>query len=134
MILGRLIRATSAEAYSIIRVNWVTKIFVGGDIFSFLVQALGAGMLSGAKTQSSKKRGETVILAGLIFQIIIFGFFILVALVFHNRLRARPTDKSTAPGLPWERLMFMLYGVSVLITTRNLFRVIEYAMGGKFFC
>ncbi|KAH8760253.1 putative RTA1 domain protein [Hyaloscypha finlandica] len=129
MILGRLIRATSAESYSIIRVNWVTKIFVGGDIFSFLVQALGAGMLSGAKTQSSKKRGETVILAGLIFQIIIFGFFILVALVFHNRLRARPTDKSTAPGLPWERLMFMLYGVSVLITTRNLFRVIEYAMG-----
>jgi uncharacterized membrane protein len=72
MILGRWIRATSAESYSIIRVNWVTKIFVGGDIFSFLVQALGAGMLSGAKTQNSKKRGETVILAGLIFQIIIF--------------------------------------------------------------
>jgi hypothetical protein len=134
MILGRLIRATSAESYSIIRVNWVTKIFVGGDIFSFLVQALGAGMLSGAKTQNSKKRGETVILAGLIFQIVIFCFFILVALVFHNRLRTRPTEKSTASGLPWERLMFMLYGVSVLITTRNVFRVIEYAMGGKFFC
>lgn len=134
MLLGRLIRATAAESYSIIRVNWVTKIFVGGDISCFLVQALGAGMLSGANSQSSKKRGETVILAGLIFQIIIFCLFVLVALIYHKRLRAQPTNKSINSEVPWERLIFMLYGVSVLITVRNLFRVIEYAMGGKFFC
>jgi hypothetical protein len=131
MILSRLIRATGAENFSILRVSWVTKIFVGGDVFCFLVQALGAGILSGADSLDKKKRGETIILAGLVFQIIIFAIFLLVALIFHTRLRARPTSKSLATGLPWERLVFTLYGVSVLITIRNLFRVIEYAMGGK---
>ena len=32
MILGRLVRRTDSVEYSIIRVNWLTKIFVGGDI------------------------------------------------------------------------------------------------------
>jgi hypothetical protein len=31
----------------------------------------------------------------------------------------------------WERYLFYLYGVSIIITFRNLFRVIEYALGGK---
>ncbi|CZR58893.1 related to RTA1 domain protein [Phialocephala subalpina] len=129
MLLGRLIHATAAEAYCIIRVSWITKIFVGSDILCFLVQALGAGMLAGANSVASKNRGKDVILAGLILQIVIFWFFLLVALVFHRRLRARPTGKSLDGGFSWEHFMFMLYCASVLITVRNIFRVIEYAMG-----
>jgi hypothetical protein len=131
MILSRLIRATAAETYSIVRVGWVTKIFVGGDIACFLIQALGAGMLSGADTLDDKKRGENVILAGLVVQILIFGFFLLVALIYHRRLRTQPTEKSLNANLNWGRFMVMLYGVSVLITLRNIFRAIEYAMGGE---
>jgi hypothetical protein len=37
MILGRLIRRTDSAEYSLIRVNWLTKIFVGGDIFCLYV-------------------------------------------------------------------------------------------------
>ncbi|PVH71332.1 hypothetical protein DL98DRAFT_503731 [Cadophora sp. DSE1049] len=58
MILGRLIRATGAESYAIIRVTRITKIFVGGDILCFLVQAMGAGMLSGADSKKGKDRGQ----------------------------------------------------------------------------
>ena len=131
MILGRLIRATGAEAYSIIRVNWITKVFVGGDILCFLVQALGAGVLSGADTAKAKKRGENIILAGLIFQILIFLLFVLSAMVYHRRLRRRPTGKNIDAAFPWEVFLFMLYAVSTIITLRNIFRVIEYAMGGE---
>jgi hypothetical protein len=41
MILGRLIRLLDAEAHSMIRTTRLTKIFVGGDILSFLVQSGG---------------------------------------------------------------------------------------------
>ncbi|EPE31097.1 hypothetical protein GLAREA_04064 [Glarea lozoyensis ATCC 20868] len=128
MILGRLIRATGAESYALIRVNWITKIFVGGDILCFAIQAGGGGILAGADTKSSKDLGQNIILAGLVLQIVIFVGFVVVAVVYHMRLRARPTGKGPAV-MSWERLLIMLYVVSVLITMRNLFRCIEYGLG-----
>lgn len=70
-----------------------------------------------------------MVLGGLILQIGIFGFFIVVAALFHRRLRQRPTAESKSPGLPWERYMTFLYVASVGITVRNLCRVVEYGMG-----
>lgn len=42
MVLGRLMRFTESESLSPIRVNWLTKIFVCGDVFSFFVQSGGS--------------------------------------------------------------------------------------------
>ncbi|KAJ4288584.1 hypothetical protein N0V90_011821 [Kalmusia sp. IMI 367209] len=77
MILGRLILRTNSASYSIVRATWVTKIFVAGDIICFFVQSGGAGMLTQAKDQDGIKRGENIILAGLVLQILIFGFFVV---------------------------------------------------------
>ena len=132
MILSRIIRSTGCEQYSIIRVNWLTKVFVGGDVLCFLVQAAGGGILSNAKTASARKLGEGVILGGLILQIIIFAFFLVVAIVFHTRLNGQ-RGKVSEPSIDFALFMKMLYTVSTLITVRNLFRVIEYAMGSKSF-
>jgi len=41
MILGRLIIFTDGESMAPIRARWLTKIFVGGDLVSFLTQAGG---------------------------------------------------------------------------------------------
>ena len=41
MQLGRIIQLTEGEPYSIVRQSWLTKIFVGGDILSFLMQSGG---------------------------------------------------------------------------------------------
>ncbi|KAH9208139.1 RTA-like protein [Leptodontidium sp. 2 PMI_412] len=129
MILSRLIRAVGGESYSVVRVRWVTKIFVGGDVLCFLVQAGGGAVLSGADTASAVSMGQSLILAGLLIQMVVFGFFLVIAVVFHKRIRARPTGQSLNSDLNLERFMVMLYSVSLLITFRNLFRVIEYAMG-----
>lgn len=43
MQLGRLIILLEAEHHSIVRRSWMTKIFVTGDILSFVVQGLGRG-------------------------------------------------------------------------------------------
>jgi hypothetical protein len=42
MMLGRIVRLLDAEVHSIIRSTWVTKIFVLGDILSFVIQGIGA--------------------------------------------------------------------------------------------
>lgn len=41
MELGRIIRLLNAEKSSVIKLNWLTKTFVMGDVLSFLMQASG---------------------------------------------------------------------------------------------
>lgn len=41
MTLGRIIFMLDAEKCSLIRLRWLTKIFVAGDVLSFLMQASG---------------------------------------------------------------------------------------------
>jgi len=41
-ILGRIILLVDGERYSLVCQNWLTKLFVSGDIFSFLLQGTGA--------------------------------------------------------------------------------------------
>lgn len=41
MTLGRIIEMLDAERSSMIKLKWLTKIFVAGDVLSFLMQASG---------------------------------------------------------------------------------------------
>lgn len=84
-------------------------------------------MLAQAKTQQKFNLANDTILGGLILQIIFFVGFMVAAVIFNRRLRNKETVEAAA--LPWERLMLMLYVSSLLITVRNFYRVIEYAMG-----
>lgn len=86
-------------------------------------------MLAVSKSQSEVKRGENIILGGLGIQILFFGFFIVVTLVFHLRIRKRPTPRSKSLAVPWARLIWVLYGTSFLILVRSLYRVAEYVLG-----
>ncbi|KAH6896528.1 RTA1 like protein-domain-containing protein [Thelonectria olida] len=126
MVLGRLIRSLGAERHSIVPIRWLTKIFVCGDVVSFLVQGTGGGIMT---TADSTKTGEYIILGGLFVQIIIFALFGITAAIFHSRMRQWPTGPSLETSASWEAMMVMLYTVSVLIMVRSIFRVIEYAMG-----
>jgi len=46
MELGRIIYLVKGQKFALIRVNWMTKIFVAGDVLSFLMQASGMSLLS----------------------------------------------------------------------------------------
>jgi hypothetical protein len=41
MELGRLVTLVDGEDYTLIRKKWLTKVFVCGDILSFMVQSAG---------------------------------------------------------------------------------------------
>lgn len=48
-----------------IRRTWLTKIFVAGDVFSFLLQSGGGGMLASG-SNSSINTGKLLVVAGLV--------------------------------------------------------------------
>ncbi|KAM0437896.1 hypothetical protein ACHAPT_002261 [Fusarium lateritium] len=128
MILGRLIRSLRAEHLSLIRVKWVTRIFVTGDVVAFSLQAGGGGIQAGG-TLDLYKIGEKIIIAGLLCQICIFGFFIATAMLFHYRLTLEPTPVVESGDIPWLRYLWTLYVTSLIILIRSVFRVVEYLQG-----
>jgi len=137
MILGRLIRLVEAEKYSLVRIKWLTGVFVTGDVFSFLLQATGGAIMSG-HSESSLHLGEMVVIGGLFMQILFFGFFVITSVVFHYRILRNPTPRSEILsgaatgkkwGARWETLLMMLYITSTFILVRSVFRAIEYIMG-----
>jgi hypothetical protein len=128
MILGRLIRALNAERLSIIPVQWMTRVFVIGDVVSFLMQAGGGGIQS-AGTLELYDIGEKIIIVGLFVQIVIFGFFLVTTVTFHQRQARIGTMKVTV--IPWVRHLIVLYVVSALIMVRSIFRVVEYLQGNQ---
>ncbi|OAR01179.1 hypothetical protein LLEC1_03860 [Akanthomyces lecanii] len=128
MTLGRVIRAIDGEESSIIRSKWITAIFVTGDIVSFMIQGGGAGLLVKADSASSQSTGQNIIIAELIFQILIFGIFCVVAFSFHSRF-TRNGLVNCYLDIPWNSVLVMLYATSGLVMLRNIFRVVEYAMG-----
>ncbi|OAA75984.1 RTA1 like protein [Akanthomyces lecanii RCEF 1005] len=128
MTLGRVIRAVDGDQFSMIRSKWITAIFVTGDIVSFMIQGGGAGILVKADSASSQNTGQNIIVSGLIFQILIFGIFCVVSLSFHLRF-ARKGLVNCYLDIPWSSVLVMLYATSGLVMLRNIFRVVEYAMG-----
>ncbi|KAM5356611.1 hypothetical protein ACJ41O_003257 [Fusarium nematophilum] len=129
MVLGRLINLLDAGDLSIIRTKWLTKVFVTGDVLSFLAQSGGGAMLAKAKNKDDVRKGENIIIGGLGIQILFFGFFMIVTLIFHLRIRRQPTQRSYEVATPWRALLYVLYATSFLILVRSVFRVAEYVLG-----
>lgn len=127
MILGRLITCLPAgPTRSFIRPSWLTKVFVLGDVLSFLVQSSGGGLIA-SKRQA--ELGQTVIVSGLVLQIVTFGIFLAAAVAFHIRYSRLLSYARPEAGLPWRKVLLMLYTVSALIMVRSVFRVAEYIQG-----
>lgn len=126
MFLGRIMLSLNAEHLSSMRPKWLTPIFVINDIICFLTQIAGAGVqVTGDAHVMSI--GTKATLAGLIFSLIVFCFFVLIAAVFHRRLSQHPTSKVIRnPKLAWKRYMWALYMACFAVMLRNLIRTIQF--------
>lgn len=126
MILGRIIRLVEGEHLSIIRPQIVTKVFVTGDVLSFMVQGNASGLLV---HDNLRTIAEALIILGLAIQLVSFSLFAWCAVIFHMRFRRSPTARSHHVDPRWVRTLWMLYAISVLIVIRSIFRIIEFAFG-----
>ncbi|KAJ5853571.1 hypothetical protein N7534_006114 [Penicillium rubens] len=126
MTLGRIIRSVHAEKHSLVRINWLTKTFVMGDVVSFVVQGSASGLMA---TGDNTKLGSSIVVAGLVIQVIMFGLFIVTSAVFEVRMRRSPPTEAFDNRINWISRVRTLYAVSALILIRSIFRVVEYAAG-----
>lgn len=135
MFLGRMISVSGHPKLSLIRINWITKIFVVGDILCFLIQAFGGVSLANLANSHDKDIvhkvdvAKNVILAGLALQVIFFLIFALCAVVFHVRISKPGIAESVDPTLRLNIMMISIYVTSFLITGRNIYRLVEYKSG-----
>ncbi|KAK1140008.1 hypothetical protein N8T08_011004 [Aspergillus melleus] len=130
MLMGRIILVLQAESHAMLKKKWLTKIFVTGDVLSFLLQSAGGG-IQASGSLDGMKTGEKIIIVGLFVQLAFFGFFIFVAFSFDMKLKNYPIPRSFSSDIPWRKHLNVLYVSSALIMVRSVFRVIEYIQGNS---
>ncbi|KAJ5746455.1 RTA-like protein [Penicillium odoratum] len=138
MVLGRIITFLHGEHLSYVPVHLMTKVFVGGDILSFILQGAGGGITTNGSTKTVMV-GQWVIVGGLCVQLLFFCAFVLSSALFHIRIFASPTEKSARTmhlwssiwPRDWRGLLFACYAVSVLILIRSVYRLVEFAQGNS---
>lgn len=133
MTLGRLTIALGAEKFSMIHPRFLTKLYVCIDILCFISQFAGAGVQASGNQQIISI-GNKVIFGGLVFQLVAFGFFVLIA--WRTSVRFGKSQESYSSDgyqiVGWRKYFRVLYVASFLFIVRNLLRAIEYgqvAMG-----
>jgi hypothetical protein len=123
MIYGRIVIYAESPELSIISPLKVTKIFVIGDVLAFLTQGTGGGMMA---MSSTARMGQIITIAGLFIQLIFFGAFLTISIIFGRRIQQKRAPLS---NLPYGHLLYILFGVSGLIIVRCLYRVVEFCQG-----
>lgn len=128
MIYGRLVLFVNAPEASIIRPTRVTKVFVCGDVLAFFLQAGGGGMMAQV---IMAKTGQAIMLIGLFVQLLFFGFFLIISLVFWKRMCSSPKTSSLPQygKFSWKALFRVLLVAAVIIILRCIFRVVEFSQG-----
>ncbi|EPS45626.1 hypothetical protein H072_385 [Dactylellina haptotyla CBS 200.50] len=130
MALGRIFKITNGAKYSIIRPSWLTKIFVFGDVASFVIVGVGGSLVATADTADKADKGELIVIVGLIVQLVFFSIFLLTALIFHFRINKNPTEKvQVKHTVHYQKHLYILYLAGFLILARSVFKLIEYIQG-----
>jgi hypothetical protein len=91
--------------------------------------------------------GSNIIIAGLALLVLSFSLFIITALTYDIRLRRSPLAVTTLPSsspkpapfnlaiffhhapTTWQSRLKVLYGSSILLFARSIFRLVEYVQG-----
>ena len=130
MIYGRIVIFVNAPDASVIGPGKVTKIFVAGDVISFFIQAAGGAMLAQA---GHEDLGKKVVLIGLFSQLLFFGFFLVVAIIFDRRM-AKSSLRYAVPKYgkySWRALLRLLFIAAIIIIARCCYRIVSFAGGSK---
>ncbi|KAF5663909.1 RTM1 [Fusarium circinatum] len=125
MGLGRYIRELEGEQFSLLKPNWLTKVFLVGDIVSIALQAVDGGKFVKVDTADKETIVENVVIAGIMVQLVFFTLFIALATSFYYLF----LNKSLVQPYGWQKFMVVISVASALILIRSLFRMIEYIEG-----
>ena len=123
MIYGRIVVLVDKAELSLIAPHKVTKVFVLGDALAFMTQLGGGSLMT---SSSTKNTGATILMAGLIIQLLSFGIFLVTSVTFESRLRKSMLFRRRTS---WRTLLYVLFFAAALIIVRCIYRIIEAAQG-----
>lgn len=134
LLLTRLIRSSlpegPAQVFFRVPPNWLGRIFITSDVFSFLTQCSGSGIASSGNWEGNLKDvGTNVLLVGLALQLATFSTFLLVLWRVVHRV-----DRSREMGFD-PRVRKVILGawiagffVQVRLTTNTTFAPVPYLL------
>ncbi|KAF2474322.1 RTA1-domain-containing protein [Lindgomyces ingoldianus] len=139
LCLSRVITAIGSEN-SRIKPKMYTYVFVGFDLLSLVLQAIGGALASTAKDSKGSKTGRNVMIAGLVSQVISMALFFIVWADFALRTRRAKLSGALARTEPplyaslrstrkFKLFQWSLFIATVLIFVRCIYRVIELQGG-----
>ncbi|KAH6845697.1 RTA1 like protein-domain-containing protein [Chaetomium sp. MPI-CAGE-AT-0009] len=134
LLIGRLIRAVLDPARTRHRVlglpaRLLTRVFVGCDVVSCLVQVSGSAVASSVQwVGRTAEVGMDVLIAGLVVQAVAFAVILGVLGRFWFLAGKGGCVAADAP-CGWQRVVVAVCVSSVLIMIRCIYRVAEFAEG-----
>jgi hypothetical protein len=117
--------------------RWITASFVAFDLFSFLVQLVGASQISrqyevdrdGERTISQSERealpGRVILILGLVMQMLCFLTFSIISMRYFYISRRRWSAHDLGDMKLWRNLSYTINLSSVLIALRAVYRTME---------
>ncbi|KAI9650078.1 hypothetical protein NHQ30_000091 [Ciborinia camelliae] len=130
MVMGRMVWNYIAEAKIWKITAWRLGLyFVVLDVVALLIQIYGAAAASANNvSQHEVLQGLHVYMVGVGIQQFFILVFLFFAFKFHQTLRDQSRRNIHTPQQAWS-LLYALYAVILLITTRIIFRLAEYSQG-----
>jgi hypothetical protein len=122
--------------YSRLKAKWYPWIFIGSDLGSIIVQAIGGGVAASAKHSTNRAlltAGDALIIAGIALQCVTMGVCgIMVSDFFLRRRKARTEDKTEAEGATDTSLDATTLTNDVHTRSPLRFRIFCWAIGFAF--
>ncbi|KAG9036410.1 hypothetical protein FRB95_008951 [Tulasnella sp. JGI-2019a] len=135
MLLGRLARELGMGKYLLVKPDKLAKYFVISDCTTFFIQGSGGGLLS-SKTTSMQNLGKHLFLIGLVLQLVSFGIFTLLLLVWMHKVHKHSRSvwlRDELAGKSWHRDWRAMAGAILVscvgVLVRSVFRVVENSQG-----
>jgi len=122
IVVGKLL-AQAGEKVGPFKPQHIARFFLGSDIFSFIIQSGGGGMLASGNS-SFMDIGRNTILFGLTIQLLFFASFTWITIIIQNKSKfGLKNDSSLKP------VFHGLYITIILLFIRNIYRVVEFGTG-----
>ncbi|KAI1407152.1 RTA1-domain-containing protein [Hypoxylon sp. FL1857] len=133
MTLGRITIALDAQRHSWIKPSWITKIYVLIDLGCIVTQLVGSAILASGDP-SAIRNSKTILLAGLITQIVALSFFVLNCWHVYSRCKRDATltmEKSIS--FNWRNHFRAILIVAPVMIIRSIVRTVEFLQGNTGF-
>ncbi|KAJ1949523.1 hypothetical protein FBU59_001106 [Linderina macrospora] len=134
-VIGEVVRRSRVPTTRFwLKPKFITWFFFGSDVFSFLVQSSGGGMMA---MESMRDKGKHIALFGLAVQLVFFACFMAVTIVVKRnpqyRVECGPKDRDGVAAK--KKLMGVIISTTALLYVRSIYRVAEFAdgYGGKIY-